>query len=347
MNQFIGRQLELTTLKRIKNKKKASLVCIMGRRRIGKSALVQEFGKTFSSMIEVQGLAPEHNNSLSDQLSHFAQSISDHFNIKRPYFEDWEEAFLHLAKLTRQGQHLIFLDEISWMAQGDPLFSAKFKSAWDIHFKKNPLLVIVLCGSVSSWIEENLLKNASFEGRISLEINLQELSLIEINQFWKAQNSHMGSLEKMMILSVTGGVPKYLEEVLQTESASQNLAHLCFSPGGILFNDYQKIFQDIFQRKTRTLEKIIRTCLVQKFSPAQLAQKMGVDQDSDLSKNIRTLELSGFLSRDYYFKPDSGEVAKLSHLRVKDNYLRFYLKVIEPLKAKIEKGGKIVTVQPV
>ncbi len=337
---FFGRKDELKLLEKLKLKNTASLVCILGRRRIGKSTLIEEYAKSFPSFFEIQGLSPDRQTNLKDQLEHFATQLSLHFNSRKEHFDNWTEAFLALAEKTKTGEHLILLDEISWMGKQDPLFSSRLKEIWDTKFKKNPRLVLVVCGSVSSWIEENILKNAIFEGRVSLEINLGELSLPDAARFWMARHNSMGSLEKMLILSVTGGVPKYLEEVLSTETAEQNLIRLCYTPSGIFFNEYEKIFREIFDRKTKTLDRIVRTCLTQRLSPVELAKKLGTRQNSDLSEHLRILELSGFLSRDFYFKPD-GEVSKLSHLRVKDNYLRFYLKHIEPHKESIKKGGKV------
>lgn len=314
---------------------------MLGRRRIGKSTLIEEFARQFPSFIAIQGLAPEIHSSNQDQLDHFATRMSIIFDTRKEHFEDWSEAFHALAAKAKRGEHLILLDEISWMGKKDPLFAAKLKDAWDLEFRKNPKLILVVCGSVSKWIDENILKNMNFEGRISLEINLGELSLREINQFWTTKNYHMGSMEKMTVLSVTGGVPKYLEEVLSGKTAEQNLISMCFTPSGILFNEYEKIFSDIFERKKKGLARIVRTALNQKLTPQQLAAKLGVSQSGDLTENLHILDISGFISRDYYFKPD-GQMSKLGHIRVKDNYLQFYLNQIAPSKDRILHGGKTI-----
>lgn len=337
---FFGRAAELAALSKLRQKNGASLVSIMGRRRIGKSTLIEEFGKKFKSFIEIQGLGPNEGASNKDQLEHFANKLSLHFNSRKETFESWTDAFTFLAHLTKTGEHLILLDEISWMGKKDPLFSARLKDAWDTQIKKNPKVILVLCGSVSSWIETNILKNAAFEGRISMEINLQELTLPEINTFWQAQRLRMSSLEKMLILSITGGVPKYLEEIVSTESVDENIIRLCFDSKGFLFNEYQKIFMEIFERKGKTFEKIIKACLEHKLSPSELARKLNTTPNSELSEHIHILQVSGFLSRDYYYHPD-GKQSKLGHLRVKDNYLRFYLKHIQPVRDKISSGAKV------
>jgi AAA+ ATPase superfamily predicted ATPase len=340
--EFIGRKSELQKLEKLRKKPSASLICILGRRRIGKSALIEHWGQSFHSFFEVQGLGPEQKISKEDQLEHFAEEMATKFKIPKPSLSSWDMAFDYLAKLTSKGEWLILLDEVSWLASGDKLFAVKLKSAWDIKFKKNPKLILVVCGSVSTWIEDNILNSAHFLGRVTLSINLKELSLPEINQFWNKKKFHLGLLEKMIILAITGGVPKYLEEILRGENTTKTLAELCFDPGGILYRDFAKIFTEVFRRRSANLEKILRFCLEEKLSPKQLADKLGIDSNSDLTEALHILEVSGFLNRDFYFNPQTGEVAKASHLRVKDNYSRFYLKVIEPAKKKIEKGGKII-----
>jgi AAA+ ATPase superfamily predicted ATPase len=338
-SNFIGRREELEQLSRLKQKRYASLVCLLGRRRIGKSRMIEEFGREFPKFIEIQGLPPEEEAKLHDQLDHFSEELSIQLNVKKKRLDSWTAAFSYLAEQTRDGQCLVLLDEISWMAKGDPLFAARLKSAWDTKLKKNNELILVLCGSVSSWISDNILKNASFEGRVSLQIQLKELSLQEVNSYWDKNGYRLSTAEKLLILSITGGVPKYLEEISSSRGAEKSLIELCFSPAGILYNDFQKIFLDIFGRRSRTLESIVRSCLTQKLSPAELATKLDKQLSGELTECLNILELGGFISRDYYFKAD-GEASTLNHLRVSDNYLRFYLKYIEPRKKAISKGGK-------
>lgn len=340
MIPFIGREKEFRLLQQLKQKTTASLVVLRGRRRIGKSRLVEEFSKCFEHSIEIQGLGPKDSHSGKTQLSHFAEILSLKLNKRKKYFESWTEALFELSNQTQKGEWLILLDEISWMADGDPYFPQRIKEAWDTQFKKNPKLILVLCGSVSSWIEDEIVKNQAFEGRISVDLTLEELKLPEIEKFWSYRKVRLGSFEKMLILSVTGGIPKYLEEVLSADSAEENLMRLCFHPTGFLFNEYSKIFGEIFQRRAKTMEALVRQCLLARLTPSQLAQKLRTPLNSDFSERLRILELAGFLSRDILFHFD-GSPSKFSQIRVKDNYLRFYLKQIEPEKPRILKGGKI------
>jgi AAA+ ATPase superfamily predicted ATPase len=155
-------------------KRSASLAVIRGRRRIGESRLAQEFARGIPHHV-FSGLPPAEGVSSAAQKEEFARQLQREMKIPLPRAEDWGDLFWHLAQQTQKGKVVIVLDEISWMGSKDPTFLGKLKTAWDLYFKKNPQLVLILCGSVSSWIEENILNSTGFMGRISLDIILEEL----------------------------------------------------------------------------------------------------------------------------------------------------------------------------
>lgn len=330
--EFIGRDNELKLLKKLKNKQTASLVIIQGRRRIGKSRLVLEFSNSFDEFYEFQGLAPRKNIGKKEQLKNFAETLKKNFGGSFR-LNNWTEAFNLLASLTRTGKILLLLDEISWMSKGDADFAGKLKIAWDTLFSRNPNLTLVLCGSVSSWIQENILESSGFVGRISLQIALQELSLKESANFWK--NKKISNQEKLKALSVTGGVPKYLEEYNFNQSFEKNIKELLFNKSGFLFNEFEHIFADIFGKKTENFFKIISALKNTKLTAQQISNKSKIPQNSYLSKYLSELELSGFLFRDFTWN-FNNQNSSLSRYRISDNYLRFYLNYIIPVKKKIE-----------
>jgi len=334
---FYGRKNELRKLNGLLGKRTASLVVVSGRRRIGKSTLIQEFSKKFDFFCEIQGLAPRDSMTDTDQRKNFSEQMKNIFDIPAVLLENWNDAFSHLSSHTRTGKTLILLDEISWMASKDSDFQGKLKIAWDTRFKKNDHLILVLCGSASSWIDKNILKDTDFVGRISLEINLEELPLSDCNKFWQSKKNLISSTEKLKLLSVTGGVPKYLEEIDIKESAEENIKKMCFDKGGILVKEFEKIFNDIFNKRAKTYEKIVKALSKQNCSVSEIAKLTGRPRNGDISEYLHDLEVSGFIKRDYVYN-FKGKQSRLSKYRIKDNYLRFYLKYIDPVKAKIEQG---------
>ena len=159
---FIGRKPEIARLRNLYQKTTPSLVVIKGRRRIGKSRLITEFANTSCahSFWSFAGLAPEDGICAQTQRDNFARQLALMLKTPPMTFLDWSDAFEHLSLHIKPGD-LILLDEISWMGSKDPSFIPKLKAWWD---KQTRHMVLVFCGSVSTWIEENILKSTAFLG---------------------------------------------------------------------------------------------------------------------------------------------------------------------------------------
>ena len=208
--KFIGREKELSILEDLSTYRSASLAVIRGRRRVGKSALVKEFAKD-KVFLSFSGLPPTEEMTAQDQRDNFVDQLCAQTKIAKPDGSNWFNLFLALSQEISKKKTVILLDEISWMADGDPTFLPKLKSAWDDVFSEKSQLVLVLCGSVSSWIEKNILSSTGFFGRIVSQITLAEFSLSESIELLASQDFTGGLFEKMMLLSITGGVPWYIE----------------------------------------------------------------------------------------------------------------------------------------
>jgi AAA+ ATPase superfamily predicted ATPase len=167
---FVGRECELNRLANLWKRKTASFVVVKGRRRIGKSRLIEEFAKN-ANFISLSGLAPSEAMTAQMQRDEFARQLARIFQIPIPYSKDWGDLFWHLAHHTHTKKVVILLDEISWMGMKDPTFLGNLKNSWDQHLKKNPQLILIVCGSVSSWIEKNILSSTGFVGRVDLVFN--------------------------------------------------------------------------------------------------------------------------------------------------------------------------------
>jgi len=335
---FVGRKRELAQLRSVARRGRSSLVVCRGRRRIGKSTLIEEFGKAMPRFCEFQGLPPRPGMTNEDQLDHFAAGMATQFDLPRLRIADWADAFALLANQTRTGPTVVLLDEISWMARYDPDFAGKLKAAWDTKLKKNDRLVLVLCGSVSSWIDRNILHNAGFVGRVSLNIRLDELPLNLCSAFWGRRSRRVSARDKSRILSVTGGVPRYLEEIDAAESAENNIRAMCFDPAGLLFGEFDLIFEDTFGKRAPVYRRTVEALVAGPRSLVDICEALGVAPSGVTSEYLKDLELSGFIARDYVYSPRTGKRGKLSRYRLRDNYVRFYLRYVAPHADTIEKG---------
>jgi len=337
-NNFIGREQELSTLNGLFSKGISCFAVIKGRRRIGKSRLVEEFavGKQF---YRFSGLPPEKGVTEQAQRDGFSRRLKHYFpDLPSLKADEWAELFELLATRTQQGKTVILLDEISWMASGDPTFLGKLKNAWDELLKKNPDLMLILCGSISSWIEKNILASTAFLGRIHYVVTLKELPLSACSRFWGSQQSHVSHYDQLKYLAITGGIPLYLESLDPKLPVEENIQKLCFEPGGLLFREFDNIFHDLFNKRSEYYKKIVSLLVNGAVNLEGICQALSISSGGVISNYLTDLVEAGFISRDYAWSFKAGTPTKSSRYRLSDNYLRFYLRYIDKQKDKIERG---------
>jgi AAA+ ATPase superfamily predicted ATPase len=337
VSRFIGRKRELSILQGLTQKTTASLVVIKGRRRIGKSRLIQEFSKNFKTYI-FSGIPLTPATTKESQIKEFVRQMRPMFNLPDINFTDWGDVFWFLGDKLKNRRKILVLDEISWIGSKDPDFLGKLKNFWDLQLKNNDKLMLILCGSVSSWIDKNILQSTGFVGRISSTITLTELSINECNEFWGTRKESISAYEKFKLLAVTGGIPRYLEEIRPDIPAEQNIRTICFSREGYLFNEFDQIFSDVFLTRSDFYKKVLIILADGGSEPVEICKKIGRSLNSITSEYFSELLQAGFISRDYTWHIKTGEASKLSHCRLKDNYLRFYLRYIAPYKNRINEG---------
>ena len=339
-NLFYGREEQFADLNRLWGKRTSSFVTCRGRRRIGKSTLIERFAEISGArFIKIEGLRPEKGLSNGAELAHFCDQLSAAMGTEFEVPSSWLRAFLQLDSVIKDGKRtVVLLDEISWMGHYDPKFAGTLKTAWDNHLKKHPRLILVVCGSVSSWIRENIIDDGSFYGRRSLDIIVPELPLAECIKFWGKAAERMELREIIDILSVTGGVPRYLEELTVSFSADENIRGMAFRPKSILRTDFDEMFQDVITKQPTQCARIIRILVGDSMTAAEIAAKLEIDRNGNVNKALAQLEEAGLIAMDEGKNPETGENLREKRYRLKDNYCRFYLKYIEPEKSVIDKG---------
>ena len=337
---FVGRKEQLEALSPLGGKRTSSLVTCRGRRRIGKSTLVEEFARrTADRFINIVGLPPRKGMTDRAQRRNFCAELSDQTGAAVPSAKNWTEAFKSLdAAIPPVGRTVVLLDEISWMGSRNPDFAGFLKTAWDKRLKKHDNLVLVLCGSVSSWIAENILDSTGFVGRDSLDLDIDELSLAESVEMFGMAGRRLSSRELFDILSITGGVPKYLEEIRPEWSVEENMRQLCFMPSGTLFREFDETFSEVFGRRASSRGAVLRMLAEAPLSVAEIARGMGKTPGGKMTRTLKDLEYAGFVARDSGLNPQTGEPLRVERYRIKDNYTRFYLRYVAPKRRAIEKG---------
>ena len=337
---FVGREDDLVQLTGLWDKRVSSLVTCRGRRRVGKSTLIEEFAKrTAENFIAVEGLAPRKGMNDRKQRRNFCARIAEQTGIAMRDAASWPLAFDMLNEaLPAKGRTVVLLDEISWMGGYDRDFPAYLKTAWDKKLKNHPNLVLVLCGSVSSWIADNILNSTGFVGRNSLDVEVRELPLREAIQVIGPTADRMSSTEKFDILSVVGGVPRYLEEIRPSLTVDENVRRMCFLKQGLLFREFDETFNAVFGPEAINRRAVLETLSGGSMTASAIAEKLGVAVNGHLTRTLKELEYAGFVARESNLNAETGKPARIDRYRICDNYTRFYLHFIEPNRKAISGG---------
>jgi hypothetical protein len=324
---FYGREKELNLLEEKYLSSKSELVVIYGRRRIGKSALINKFAEN-KKTLKFEGIEGE-------QSQYQIQNVSEQLiaKTKDPFaggtlFDRWEIVFSYLTEKIvinkrRKKKLILFFDEIQWMAAGRSKLISIMKYYWDNFWKDNHVMLI-LCGSIASFMVKKVIRSKALYGRVTLEILLQSLSPSESGLFFANKRSKEEILKYLMIL---GGVPKYLEEIDLNKSFNQNINRLCFENNSYLVNEISKIFYSQF-KEAKTYLQIINVLKNNLFSFQEIANRIGKSSGGGLKYYLEQLENAEFITS--YISFDRGWNTKFKKYRLSDEYLVFYFKYIEP-----------------
>ena len=337
---FFGRREYIDRLMGLWRKPVPSLVVCRGRRRIGKSTLIKEFARSSGGVyIKLEGLAPDPHITNAKQLAAFRDQLSARTGRAIPRLKDWSAAFRELnGALEVDGRKVVLLDEVSWMGCCDKTFAAKFKVAWDNLLHERNDLIVFICGSVSTWIKKNILSSKGFVGRIALDMVVSELPLTDCSKFWHGKAGRLDAREILDVLSVTGGVPRYLEEVDATLTADENIRRMCFLPDGYLFREFTELFNDVISRTAPLKRRILETLVEGHFSGQELSKRLGIDRNGHLSEVLSELETAGFIAKANGLNPETGRRSRIDQYRIRDNYTRFFLRYVAPRIPEIEAG---------
>lgn len=172
-------------------------------------------------------------------------------------------------------------------------------------------------------------------------MKLLELALHHCNEFWGKHAENISAFEKLKVLSVTGGIPRYLEAINPKLSAEENIYRLCFRQEGILFNEFDDIFHDLFKKRGEYYKEIVRLISKGYNSIESIASALNRQKGGDLSRLLKRLCQDGLISQYFNWHFNTGKLAKTNQYRLTDNYLNFYLKFIEPHKHAIELGNML------
>jgi len=332
---FIGRTYEKNFLSElIKTQDEARIIIIYGRRRVGKTELIEQVFKD-RNILKFEGI---EGGSVQRQqeavLSDLAKYAEEPFLAKITP-SHWLDIFELINKYISQGTWTLYFEELQWLANYQTDFIAELKTAWDNFFKNNPKLIIILCGSSPSFMIEDVLKSKSLYNRSQYELPIRAFSLSETQEFLK--NKSLSEIMDAYLL--LGGMPEYLKRAKQDSSVLLSIAKQSFVPGGFFTHEYERIFISSLASNIN-YQKIVEFLGTHHFaSRIEIQKYLKIDSGGTLSTLLFDLEECGLIQS--YTPFDTPENSKLIRYAISDAYLQFFYKFIKPKLKAIEAGDFI------
>lgn len=331
IERFVGREFEQSRIQEAANSGEASILIVYGRRRIGKTELI-EHSLGQRKLIKMEGA---EGGNTKDQMERVLFQLSAALNdplIARLQFSNWFELFCFMGDKFQQGKVTLYFEELQWLAEYKDAFISDLKICWDNRFRHNRDLVIVLCGSSPSFMINQVVHSKSLYNRSSYEINLQEFSLRETREFLKNRSNR----EIMNAYLSVGGVPEYLKRLNKYSSLELGLCKASFTKDSYLSQEHERIFISSFSNNRHYREIIDFLSQVKFATRAEIEGYLKISGGGKLTNILTDLELCGFIESytPYYIQSKS----KLNRYSIADNYLQFYFKFIKPIANKIRHG---------
>jgi AAA+ ATPase superfamily predicted ATPase len=322
---IIGRHEEISILKEKLRSNKSEFIAITGRRRVGKTYLINAYFEK-EMTFHFSGIL---NASMQQQLQGFQFQFSNYFKKEssEKFPSNWMEAFIHLSKQLersrKKSKKVIFIDELPWLDTHKSNFLSALEWFWNTWaIDKNILLIV--CGSATSWMINKIVNNkGGLHNRLTQRIHLLPFTLKETTEFLKYRKIKLSPYQITQLYMAMGGIPHYLNEIKPGESAMQAIDRICFQKDGLLVNEFDNLYRALFKYAEIHL-KIVFT-LAKKLKGLSRKELIEISKLSDggaVSEVLEELTWCNFITVTNSF----GKTKKDSVYRLTDEFSLFYLK---------------------
>ncbi|MBR3225795.1 MAG: hypothetical protein IKF78_10805 [Atopobiaceae bacterium] len=250
---LVGRKRERELLEYCEKTSKSELVCVYGRRRVGKTFLVEQvFAPYFAFHVVGSKEAPT-----KAQLEEFGLELSDRGDDDPTPPRSWREAFNRLYKVVTSpdaprsphGKAIIFIDEFPWFCKQRSDFLSAFSTFWNRRSASAPPLLVIICGSATSWILDNMLSSADdLAARVTESIFLEPFTLAESEKYFDEQGFEWDRETIVETQMVFGGLPFFFSLMHPAQSMWENVDRLCLAPRAQLRRETMILLESTMRR---------------------------------------------------------------------------------------------------
>ncbi len=324
---LVGRKNEISNLESIMTSKEAEFVVVYGRRRVGKTFLVNTFFND-NYAFKLTGLAKK---SKRDQLANFTASLNRYGNGKKfTKPRTWYEAFDKLRELLEsnksKGKRVLFIDELPWIdTRGSNLVSA-LEHFWNDWAVTQNDMVLIVCGSATSWITRKILKNrGGLHNRVTQKLYIRPFTLAECKAYIRSRGLVMEDKEIAECYMIMGGIPYYLKSLRRGASLAQNIDEMFFAERGRLDDEFDALYNSLFEKSENYIKVVEALSMKNRgMTREEILQTTKLEMNGHFSKLLQNLIDCDFVRCYKSF----GNKARMGIYQLVDPFTLFYYKFI-------------------
>lgn len=334
MNNLVGRKRECERLDICMKAATAQLVVVYGRRRVGKTFLVNQF---FKNKLEFK-VTGAYGQPKEIQLRNFADELNRRSEKERTNPKDWIQAFNYLREyieeLSSGEKHVFFIDEMPWLDTHKSGFLPAFEYFWNDYGSSKDNLVFIICGSATSWMVDNIANNkGGLFNRQTCRIYLEPFTLSQTREYLLKQGISWSEYDITECYMIMGGIPYYLSLLENNLSYVQNIDNLFFRKKSELWDEFEHLYRTLFVNSDKYIQ--VMECLSEKrsgYTRNEIAAKTGIAANGKLTKILQNLINSGFVRASSFY----GNKKKAMLYQSSDYYTNFYFRFLKDNHGKDE-----------
>jgi len=328
--EFVNRKAELSILEKNYRNHGFCFIPVYGRRRIGKTRLIQEFIKGKDSIYFLADSVSE-----TEQLKNLGRALGEHFSdtiLIDAGFRDWYRFFAYLKEKNAR-KLILVIDEFPYLVNSNPAISSIFQKGIDEYLKGTELFLILMGSSIGMMEKEVLFYKAPLYGRRTASLEVGEMEFPALLEFFPRKEFD----DLLKIYSVFGTIPAYIEKINAKNDILANIADLVLDRGSFFYNEVEYLLREEL-REPRNYFVILRAIAQGKRKLSEIINATGFEK-SLVSKYIDTLRELKFVEKEIPVTEKYPDKSKRGIYRLHDRFFTFWFKYVFPNRGRIEIGN--------
>lgn len=324
---FIGRNTELNALEKLYQSNKFEFVVIYGRRRVGKTVLINHFinNKKAIYFMGVESNEKQNLESLSKSILEFSSGIQAETS-----FASFHAALEYLFQLSEKERIILAIDEYPYVARASKSLASTLQLLID-KYKDTSKLMLILCGSSMSYMEDHVLAyKAPLYGRRTAQMKIMPFNFEESCAYFK----DLSNEDKALIYGIVGGTPQYLLQMSNQLSIEENIKNTYLNPISFLYEEPMNLLKQ--EVREPAIYNAIITAIATGYSRmSEISTKVGEDTNV-CSSYIKNLMHLGIIKKE---TPYGEKASKKSIYSIEDNMFYFWYRFVLNNSSAIIRGA--------